>query len=172
MKKAKIRPLFKKGEKQDIQNYRPISILSAFSKILVKLMYSRLLSFIMKCDILTNVQHGFMVNKSTEPTSHSFIVSVQEALDRYLHVIGIFLDLSKAYDVQVINHSVLLDKLDSYGVRGSANKWVKSYSTIRTQFVEISHTDRSNCTQSKFQSSPRVIAHGVTQGSILGPLLF
>jgi hypothetical protein len=73
MKKAKIRPLFKKSDKQDIQNYRPISILSAFSKILEKLMYNRLLSFLMKHDILTNVQLGFMVNKSTETASHSFI---------------------------------------------------------------------------------------------------
>jgi hypothetical protein len=67
---------------------------------------------------------------------------------------------------------MLLNKLDSYGVRGSANKWVKSYLTNRTQFVEISHTDRSNQTLHKFQSSPRVIVHGVPQGSILGPLLF
>jgi hypothetical protein len=90
MKKAKIRPLFKKGDKQDIQNYRPMSILPAFSKILEKLMYNRLLSFLMKHNILTNVQHGFMVNKSTETGTHSFIESVQEALHRHLHVIGIF----------------------------------------------------------------------------------
>jgi hypothetical protein len=64
----------------------------------------------MKHDILTNIQHGFMVNKSTETASHSFIESVQEALDRHLHLTGIFLDLSKAYDV--INYSMLLDKLD------------------------------------------------------------
>jgi hypothetical protein len=66
---------------------------------------------------------------------------------------------------------MLLDKLDSYAVRDSANMWVKSYLTNRTQFVEISQTDRSNRTRHRFQSSPRVIAHGVPQGSILGPLL-
>jgi hypothetical protein len=82
IKKVKIRPLFKKGDKQDIQNYRPISILSAFSKFF----YNRLLSFLMKHDILTNVQHGFMVNRSTETASHLFVESVQEALDRHLHV--------------------------------------------------------------------------------------
>jgi sarcosine oxidase/L-pipecolate oxidase len=111
-----------------------------------------------------------MVNKPTDVASHLFIESVQEASDRHLHVIGIFLDLSKAYDV--INHSMLLDKLDSYGVRGSANKWVISYLTNRKQFVEIFHTDGSNHTLRKCQSSPRVNAHGVPQGSILGPLLF
>jgi hypothetical protein len=81
-----------------------------------------------------------------------------------------FFNLSKDYDV--INHGLLLDKLDSYGVKGSANKWVKSYLTNRTQSVEIFHTDGSNHTRCKFISSPRVIAHGVSQGSILGPLLF
>jgi hypothetical protein len=107
-------------------------------------MYDRLLSFLMKHDILTNTQHGIMVNKSTETASHSFIESVQEALDRHLHVIGILLDLSKAY--YVINQSMLLDKLDSYGVRGSANKRFKSYLTNKTRFVEISHTDGINHT--------------------------
>jgi hypothetical protein len=66
---------------------------------------------------------------------------------------------------------MLLVKLDSYGVRDSANMWVTSYLTNRTQFVEISQTDRSNLTRRRFQSSPRMIAHGVPQGSILGPLL-
>jgi hypothetical protein len=137
MQKVQIRPLFKKGDNQDIQNYILISSSSAFSKILEKLMYNRLFSFLMK-------HGGFMVSKSTETASHSFIETVQEALERHLHVTGIFLDLSKAYDV--INHSMLLDKLDSYEVRGSANKWVKSYLTNRTQFVEIFHTDGSNHT--------------------------
>jgi hypothetical protein len=70
--------------------------------------------FLKKHNALTNVQHGFMENKSTETARHSFIQSVQEALERHLHVVGIFLDMSKAYDV--INHNMLLDKLDSYGV--------------------------------------------------------
>jgi hypothetical protein len=67
---------------------------------------------------------------------------------------------------------MLLDKLDSHGVRGSVNKWVKSYLTNRTKFIEIFHTNGSTHIQRKFQSSPRVTAHGVPQGSILGPLLF
>jgi hypothetical protein len=94
---------------------------------------------------------------------------VQEALDSHLHAVGIFLDLSKAFDV--INHNRLLDKLDSYGLRGSVNKWFQSYLTNRTQFVEISQTDRSKYTQHRFQSTSRAISHGVPQGSILGPLL-
>jgi hypothetical protein len=99
-------------------------------------MCNRLLSFLKKHNALTKVQHEFMENKSTETASHSFIESVQEDLHRYLHVAGIFLDLTKVYDI--INHIMLLDKLDSYGVRGSANMWFKPYLTNRTQFVEIS----------------------------------
>jgi len=76
-----------------------------------------------------------MESKSAETTSDLFIQSVQEALDRHLHAVGIFLELSKAYDV--INYNRLLDKLDSYGIRGSVNNWFQSYLTNRTQFVEI-----------------------------------
>ena len=161
---------FRKKDRQDMQNYRLISILSSLYKILKKLMYNRLLSFLKKHNALTNVQHGFMENKSSETASHSFRVCVQEVLDRHLQVVGIFIDLSKAYDI--INHNILHDKLDSYGVSGSSNMWFKSYLTNRTQFVEISQTDISNHTWHRHQSSLRVTAHGVPQGSILGPLLF
>jgi len=106
-----------------------------------------------------------MESKSTETASHSFIQSVQEALDRRLHAVSIFLDLSKAHDV--INHNRLLDKLDSYGIRGSVNKWFQSYLTNRIQFVEISRIDRSKYTKHRFRSSSRTISYGVPQGSIL-----
>jgi hypothetical protein len=113
-------------------------------------MHNRLLLFLKRHNILTCEQHGFMESKSKETASHSFIQCVQEAVDRHLHVVGIFLDLSKAYNV--INHNRLLDKLDSYGIRGSVNKWFQSYLTNRTQFVEISQMDSSKYTQHKFQS--------------------
>ena len=170
IKKAKIRPLFKREDRQDIQNYRPISILSVFSKIIEKLIYNKLVSFLKKHNALANVQHEFMEKTSTGTASHSFIESVQEALDSHVHVVGIFLNLYKTYDV--INHNMLLDKVDSYGVRGSANMWFKSYLTNRTNIIEISQTCRSSHTQRIFQSLPRVTAHGVLQGSILGPLLY
>jgi len=170
MKKAKIKPLFKKGDGQDIKNYRPTSILSVFSKPLEKLMHNRLLLFLKKHNILACEQHGFMESKSTETASHSFIQSVQEALDRHLHAVGIFLNISKAYDI--INHNRLLDKLDSYGIRGSVNNWFQSYLTNRIQFVEISQTDRNKFTQHRFQSSSRVTSYGIPHGSVLGPLLF
>jgi hypothetical protein len=128
--KTKMQPLFKKGDRQDIKNYRPISIVSVLSKPLEKLMHDRLLLFLKRHNTLTSEQHGFMESKSTETASHSFVQSVQEALDKHLHEIGIFLDLSKAYDA--INHKRLLDKLDSYGNRGLVNNWFQPYLTNRT----------------------------------------
>jgi hypothetical protein len=113
-------------------------------------MYNRLLLLLKRHNILTSEKHGFTEFKFTEAASHSFIQSVQEALDKHLHALGIFLDLSKAYDV--INHKRLLDKLDSYGIRGSVNKWFQSYLANRTQFVEISQIVKIKCIQYKFQS--------------------
>jgi len=133
-------------------------------------MYNRLITFLKKHRILTEIQHGFIENKSTETASQSFIESVQEGLDNQRKAIGIFLDLSNAYDV--INHKTLLDKLDSYGVRGIINNWFKSYLSRRTQVVEISYVNKRENLQEKVQSLPRKMERGVPQGSILGPLLF
>jgi len=84
-------------------------------------MYNKLHLFLKKNNILTSKQHGFMESKSTETASQSFIQNVKEALDQHLHAVGIFLELFKAYDI--INHNMLLDKLDSYGFGRSVNKW-------------------------------------------------
>src|SRR5215510_14432891 len=140
-----------------------------FSKILEKLMYNRLLSFFEATSYTYRDSTWFIENKSTETASQSFTESVQEALDNREKAIGIFLDLSKAYDV--INHKILLYKLDLYGVRGTLNGWFKSYLTGRTQVVEISYLNRKESLQDKLQSTPRKIENGVPQGSILGPLL-
>lgn len=103
MKIAKIR-LLKKGDKLDIQNYRPVSVLSVFSKILEKIMYNRLLIFLKKYKISAVEHIGFRDNKSTETACHTFIENIQQALDTNLHVVGIFLNLFKAYGV--INHDI------------------------------------------------------------------
>jgi hypothetical protein len=115
-KVARVKPLHKKGDTYNIQNYRPISILLVFSKILEKIMYSRLIRFLNKHNIITKVQNGFTEQKSTITAIQSFIEKIREALDYGLRVVGIFFYLTKAYDV--LNHRVLLDKLWAYGVRG------------------------------------------------------
>ena len=108
--------------------------------------------------------------KSTETASNLFRQSVQEALDSHLHAVRIVLNLSKAYDV--INHNRLFDKLDSYGIRGSVNRWFQSYLTNRTQFIEISQMDRSKHTQHKFQSSSRRLHMEYHMAQFWGPSYF
>ena len=91
-------------------------------------------------------------------------------MDRHLHAVGIFLELSKPYDV--INCNRLFDKLDSYGIRDSVNIWFQSYLTNRTQIVEISQSDRNKYSQHRFQSSSSVTSYVITQDSNLGSFLF
>ena len=91
MKITKIRPIFKKDNGYDSSNYRPISILSVFSKFLEKLIYNRLILFINKHNILTDAQHGFRDNNSTETASQIFIENISESMDKQLYILGYFL---------------------------------------------------------------------------------
>ena len=170
LKVAIVQPLHKKGDTGEVQNYRPISLLSVFSKIIEKLMYSRLLSFFTKNGILNEAQHGFRKGKSTETAIHTFLENIQEAIEKKKHLIGIFLDLSKAYDV--LDHKILLYKLNTYGVRGLANQWFTSYLSNRKQYVEINHMDNTSRIWKKYKSSLKDLKGGVPQGSILSPILF
>jgi retron-type reverse transcriptase len=133
-------------------------------------MHNRLNSFLEKYNILTKEQFGFRNGKCTEIASQTFIECIQEAFDEHFHVVGIFLDLTKAYDM--LNHHILLDKLESYGVRGTLNLWFKSYLSHCTQFVEITRLDHNNFTQNRYLSTPRERSYSVPQGSTLGPILF
>jgi hypothetical protein len=109
MKVAKVRPIFKKGQKQNITNYRPISVLSVFSKILETLMYNRVVNFLNKFKLISNAQNGFRKNKSTFTAIQSFIGQIQKTLDNQQYAFGIFFDLSKAFDV--INQICCLQSL-------------------------------------------------------------
>jgi hypothetical protein len=124
-KVARIKPLYKKGDTYSIQNYRPISVLPVFSKILEKIMYNRLTMFLDKYNIITEAQNGFRKQKSTGMALQSFIEKIREALDGGLKAVGIFFDLTKAYDV--LDHGVLLDKLWAYGIRGIIHSCFESY---------------------------------------------
>jgi len=134
LKIAKVIPIHKKGNTRNINNYRPIALLSVFSKLLEKLVYNRIITFIEKNGIITEAQRGFRSKRSTETALLDFIKNVQLAIDNKMNPVGIFLDLSKAYDV--LDHKILLDKLNTYGIRGITNKWMESYLTNRKQFVE------------------------------------
>ena len=160
LKIAKIIPVFKSGDKLKVSNYRPISILSPFSKLLEKIVYTRLTTFVQHNDLLADTQYGFRKNLSTELALIDLTNQISKSLDDHQTTIGIFLDLSKAFDT--VNHEILLHKLEHYGIRGTPLKWFTSYLSNRYQYVSLNNTS----------SSFLPIICGVPQGSILGPLLF
>ena len=160
LKIARVTPIFKTGDKQDISNFRPISILPIISKIYEKVVLIQILSFIDKFKLLHNNQYGFRPNRSTTQAILDNLQFIYNNLDAGNTVLSIFLDFSKAFDS--INHQILLSKLNKSGFRGITNQWFKSYLTNRKQYVTIND----------ISSDMQTITHGVPQGSILGPVLF
>ena len=160
-KHAKIVPIRKKGDVTNFNNYRPISLLSSFSKILEKIIYKRLHSFFIRFKLLSNTQFGFSTGHSTAHVNCLLVDKVTAAFEKKLSTLGIFLDLSKTFDT--IDHEILLCKLAHYGIKGAALDWFKSYLNGRSQQVSFNGCSSSNINH---------INSSVPQGFILGPLLF
>ena len=160
LKYAKVIPIHKGDSIFEMSNYRPISLLPIFSKILEKVMYSRIIHFIEKHNILYKNQYGFQKGMSTEYAVNSLVNNIVKCLENKEVGFCILLDFAKAFDT--VNHEILLSKLEYYGIRGIALDWFKSYLSDRMQCTEIGDT----------QSKLDYIKCGVPQGSILGPLLF
>ena len=160
-KHAKLIPVYKRGDPKILTNYRPISLLPSFSKILEKIVYKRLYSFFSRFNYSQIPKFGFRKGHSTSHANCLLIDRVTAAFEKKLTTLGIFLDLSKAFDT--IDHKILLHKLRHYGVRGTALNWFESYLTGRTQQV---------CFNDHASNNVNAINFSVPQGSILGPLLF
>ena len=160
MKLSKVTPVFKKDDPSLLTNYRPISILPCFSKILEKIVFTRLYNFLSQYNLLYESQYGFRQNHSTDMAVIEIHDRIIKELNSGKEVLAIFMDLSKAFDT--LSHEILLDKLQYYGVRGVCLEWFKSYLSNRQQYTVYN----------SINSSMRNIKTGVPQGSILGPLLF
>ena len=160
MKIARALPIFKSGDKVPFSNYRPISVLPCFSKILERIIHNRFTNYLYDLDVLGDNQYGFRKNRSPSLALIDLCDRISSAFDRREQVIGVFLDLSKAFDM--VNHVIIFDELEHYGIRRLALDWVKSFFSERAQFVEFNNV----------RYSPQGISCGVPQGSILGPFFF
>ena len=160
LKISEVIPIHKGGSTEEINNYRPISLLSVFDKIIEKLMHKRLYEFLQEHNILFENQFGFRKNNSTTFALLEITEKIKETIDNKKYGCGIFIDLRKAFDT--VNHEILLKKLEHYGIRGKALTWFTSYLTNRKQYVFLN----GECSESKY------ITCGVPQGSCFGPLLF
>ena len=160
LKIAKVVPVFKKGDNELLNNYRPISVLPSISKIFETVIYNQLYDYLQEHHVITNSQYGFRKKHSTEYTAIELVDRIMEKLDRNKVPFNIYIDLSKAFDM--IDHNILLFKLHHYGIRNGALNLLKNYFTGRKQYCHFKNND----------SSLLNIHKGVPQGSILGPLLF
>ena len=165
VKLATVTPIFKGGSKEIPGNYRPISVISPISKIIEKCIVEKLSSFFEMHDVFAKNQYGFRAKHSTEHALLNFVDYVNHERSDGKHVLGIFIDVKKAFDS--VNYDILYQKLCKYGIRGKVLDLIKSYLTNRRQMVKL-----YDCLGNKFVSSPQAITCGVPQGSVLGPLLF
>lgn len=164
LKNTVIQPVFKKGNKNDISNYRSIALLSVFSKIFEKAFYLRLLNFLESQNFFNPQQFGFRKGVSTEHAINSLYKKVLNNLDSNNQVACILFDQKRAFDLLDID--LLLTKLQTYGVRGTASKWLRSFLSGRIQRVVL------NVDGMRYSSASSEVDSGVPQGSLLGPLLF
>ena len=123
-------------------------------------MTNRLVSFFEKFNLLSKFQFGFLKNKSTQDALLNLVDAIYDSLNNKHFHINISIDLKKAFDT--VNHEILLNKLENYGVRGPGLEWIRSYLYNRESYVGLDN----------FESIKPTANIGVPQGSIIGPFLF
>lgn len=160
LKKAVVIPIYKSGKSSTCSNFRPISLISTFAKLLEKIMKEKLLKFLNNNGFFSKNQYGFRSGLNTETALLDFTTNLANGINNGKCVSGLFLDIKKAFDT--VNHTILLDKLNNCGVRGVALNWFTSYLDKRRQCVKV---------EDKFSDYGEVNC-GVPQGSVLGALLF
>jgi hypothetical protein len=138
LKYSEIKPLYKKGDKNQITNYRPISLLTAFSKIIENVILHRLVDHLIKYKILSLNQFGFQKNVTTDDAVFSLLDEVLTAFNIQSKAMGIFCDIEKAFDC--VNHDILLHKLEIYGISGITKNLFTQYIKGRYQRVTVKDT--------------------------------
>lgn len=162
LKRSIIHPIFKSGDKGDIGNYRPISVLPVLSKILEKLINYRLTNFLNSFNLLSKSQYGFRSGISTEDAILDLTTNLTQHLEDKNKTLCIFLDLKKAFDT--VSVPILIRKIEKLGIRGLFLSLVTNYLRERTQRVKLS--------DHLFSPDENTLDYGVPQGSVLGPTLF
>ena len=160
MKLAEVVPLFKSKDWSEKSNYRPISLLLNISKLLEKLVYKRVYTFLNNMNQLYCSQYGFRTGHSYNQAVCELIGEIAKNTEKNWTTVCIFLDLSKTFNT--LEHTAIFQKLERYGIRGNTLEWFKSYLSNRKIRVKINNT-----TSKEF-----LINYGTPQGSCLGPLIF
>lgn len=168
LKLSIVKPLFKKGDKEDVGSYRPITLIPILSKVLEKCMYGQLIGFCKKFNVITDNQYGFQKDKSTTLAINRLLDVIMTNINNNQLTTVLFFDLSKAFDF--VSHKILLQKLERMGIRGLPLNWLSSYLFNRKQCVVIPKIHNND--MQIYSSQYRNNNYGVPQGSILGPILF